>query len=51
MNKILFIGDSGFVGTRLIDICKDEYVITNLNKQQSLFFPDLTEVLPKNWTG
>jgi len=44
MNKILFIGASGFVGTRLIDICKDEFVITNLDKQQSLFFPDLTTI-------
>ena len=44
MNKILFIGASGFVGTRLIDICKDEFEITNLDKQQSLFFPDITTI-------
>ena len=44
MNKILFIGASGFVGTRLIDICKNEFDITNLDKQQSPFFPDLTSI-------
>lgn len=44
MNKILFIGASGFVGTRLIDICKNEFDITNLDKQQSPFFPDLTTI-------
>jgi nucleoside-diphosphate-sugar epimerase len=44
MQKSLFIGASGFVGTRLIDICKDEFVITNLDKQQSLFFPDLSTI-------
>lgn len=44
MNKILFIGASGFVGTLLIDICKNEFDITNLDKQQSPFFPDLTTI-------
>ena len=44
MRNIIFIGASGFVGTRLIDICKDEFEITNLDKQQSLFFPDLTTI-------
>jgi hypothetical protein len=40
MNKILFIGASEFVGTRLIDICKNEFDITNFDKQQSPFFAD-----------
>jgi nucleoside-diphosphate-sugar epimerase len=31
-------------GTRLIDICKNEFDITNLDKQQSPFFPDLTTI-------
>lgn len=44
MRNIIFIGASGFVGTRLIDICKNEFDITNLDKQQSPFFPDLTTI-------
>lgn len=44
MNKILFIGASGFVGTRLIDICKNEFDITNFDKQQSSFFQELTTI-------
>ena len=42
MSSLLFIGASGFVGTRLIDICKKEFSISNLDKQQSHFFPELT---------
>lgn len=41
-NNILFIGASGFVGTRLIGITKDQYPVTNLDKRQSHFFPELT---------
>lgn len=42
MTNILFIGASGFVGTCLIDSCKKEFTLFNLDKQQSLFFPELT---------
>ena len=42
MKKICLIGASGFVGTRLTDICKNNFDITNLDKQQSLFFQELT---------
>ncbi len=41
-NNVLFIGASGFVGTRLIDTCHKEFTIYNLDKQQSPFFPELT---------
>lgn len=44
MQKSLFIGASGFVGTRLIDICKNEFDITNFDKQQSSFFQELTTI-------
>lgn len=42
MQSILFIGASGFVGTRLTDLCKKDFAITNLDKLQSPFFSDLT---------
>jgi dTDP-4-dehydrorhamnose reductase len=42
MKNILFIGASGFVGTRLTDICKSDFAITNLDKQQSPFFHRVT---------
>lgn len=42
MQSILFIGASGFVGTRLTDLCKKDFAITNLDKQQSPFFNELT---------
>ena len=42
MSNILFIGASGFVGTRLIDISRKEYNLSNLDKQQSSFFPEIT---------
>lgn len=42
MQKLLIIGASGFVGTRLIDICDSDYIITNYDKKQSPFFSKLT---------
>lgn len=42
MQSILFIGASGFIGTRLTDLCKSGFAITNLDKQQSPFFNELT---------
>ena len=40
--KITLIGASGFVGTRLIDLLKDDYQISNIDIQPSHFFPGLT---------
>lgn len=45
--KITIIGASGFVGTRLLDLLsenKTEYVLRNIDKQQSHFFPQITEI-------
>jgi GlcNAc-P-P-Und epimerase len=44
MQEILLIGASGFVGTRLIDITKKEFAVSNLDKQQSPFFSQLTTI-------
>lgn len=43
-NKVCFIGASGFVGTRLIETAKNEFSIKNLDKQQSHFHPEITEI-------
>lgn len=43
-NKVCFIGASGFVGTRLIETAKNEFSIKNLDKQQSHFHPEITEL-------
>lgn len=43
-NNVCFIGASGFVGTRLIETSNDDFVIKNLDKQQSHFYPELTEI-------
>lgn len=41
--KITFIGGSGFVGTRLIDLLKQGgYELLNIDKQQSYFFPEIS---------
>lgn len=42
MRNILFIGASGFVGTRLTNITKNDFAVANLDKQQSPFFQELT---------
>jgi len=39
---ITMVGASGFVGTRLIDICRKDFAVTNFDKQQSSFFPEIT---------
>lgn len=41
-NKVLLIGASGFVGTRLLESALPEFGIHNLDKQQSHFYPDVT---------
>lgn len=43
--KITLVGGSGFVGTRLIDLLKqNDFEIQNIDKQQSHFFPDVTMI-------
>lgn len=43
--KISLIGGSGFVGTRLIDLLRQsDYDLSNIDKQQSHFFPEITEI-------
>lgn len=46
--KITFIGGSGFVGTRLIEILKEDkvnnYQLHNIDLQQSHFHPEVTEI-------
>jgi nucleoside-diphosphate-sugar epimerase len=42
---IKLIGASGFVGTRLIKLLREkEHSIQNIDKQQSLFYPEITTV-------
>lgn len=43
-NKVCFIGASGFVGTRLIEESKSDFLIRNLDKNQSHFYPELTVI-------
>lgn len=43
--RIVLIGGSGFVGTRLIDLFQQkDYEIQNIDKQQSHFFPNITAI-------
>lgn len=46
MMKILMIGASGFVGTRLIGLLKEEaaYQLQNIDLLQSHFFPEITTI-------
>lgn len=40
--KITLIGASGFVGTRLIDLLRNEHELRNIDLEASHFFPELT---------
>lgn len=43
--KVVLIGGSGFVGTRLIDLLSAEKIeLQNIDKQQSPFFPEITVI-------
>lgn len=44
--KIIVIGGSGFVGTRLIDLLldSDKYQVLNIDKQQSTSYPEITHI-------
>jgi nucleoside-diphosphate-sugar epimerase len=44
MKKISLIGASGFVGTRLTDLIKEEFKLKIFDKQQSHFFPELVKI-------
>ena len=46
MTKIAIIGGSGFVGTRLIELLRQEGSLTlkNIDKQPSRFYPEITEI-------
>ena len=44
MTKVLLIGASGFVGTRLLDITKGEFDTSNFDKQQSIHHPEVTTI-------
>ena len=45
--NVAIIGASGFVGTRLLGLLdenKSEYNLRNIDKQNSHFFPQITEI-------
>lgn len=44
MKNIAFLGGSGFVGTRLIEITKKHFVLKNIDKQQSEKYPEITSI-------
>ena len=44
MKNICLIGASGFVGTRLTDLIKEEFKLKIFDKQQSHFFPELVKI-------
>ena len=43
-DKVLLIGASGFVGTRLLETTVADFDIKNLDKQQSHFYPHITQI-------
>lgn len=43
-SKVILIGASGFVGTRLTELLKSDYKLKVFDKQQSLFFPEITTI-------
>lgn len=44
MRNITLIGASGFVGTRLTDLIKEEFKLKIFDKQQSKFHPELVKI-------
>ncbi len=42
--RIAVVGGSGFVGTRLIELIKGSHAITNIDKQKSSFFQNITHI-------
>ena len=43
-NNTLIVGGSGFIGTRLLEIAKNEFEISNLDKQKSIYHPEITTI-------
>lgn len=43
-DKICLIGASGFVGSRLIELIKDKFVVKNIDRRPSSFFQELTAI-------
>jgi nucleoside-diphosphate-sugar epimerase len=43
-NKVILIGASGFVGTRLIEAAHSQFEIKNFDKNQSHFYPGITHI-------
>ena len=44
IDKIAYIGASGFVGTKLIELTKDQFNIINIDKNNSKHFEELTVI-------
>ncbi|WP_225321236.1 NAD-dependent epimerase/dehydratase family protein [Rhizosphaericola mali] len=42
--KITVIGGSGFIGTNLVEVLKDNFQVKIVDKQMSHFFPELTTI-------
>ncbi|MCF6171902.1 MAG: NAD-dependent epimerase/dehydratase family protein [Bacteroidales bacterium] len=42
--KVTVIGGSGFVGTRLINLLKSDFIVHNIDKNNSAFFPEITSI-------
>lgn len=42
--NICIIGGSGFVGTRLTELLKEQHEVTILDKRESVFYPELTAI-------
>ena len=42
--KVLIIGGSGFVGTRIIELLRKEHQVLNLDKNNSHFYPEITVI-------
>ncbi|MBC2595630.1 NAD-dependent epimerase/dehydratase family protein [Ruficoccus amylovorans] len=42
MKNICLIGASGFVGSRLIELIKDDCQLSNFDKRESVFYPEIT---------
>ncbi len=42
--KITVIGGSGFVGSRLLQSLQEEFVLINIDKRRSYYYPEITEI-------
>lgn len=44
MKRVCLIGGSGFVGSRLIELLKDQFELIIIDKNQSPFYPEITKI-------